>query len=64
MGNGAPKYEPEPPKMDEADISKFPLQASGQGHVGTLISTHQEPSQLQSNGSRMVHSATDVMIQQ
>ena len=28
MGSAAPKYEPEAPKVGDADISKFPLQAS------------------------------------
>ena len=28
MGSTAPKYEPEAPKVEDADISQFPLQAS------------------------------------
>ena len=28
MGSTAPKYEPEAPKVEDADISTFPLQAS------------------------------------
>lgn len=28
MGSDAPKYEPEPPKSEPLDVTKFPLQAS------------------------------------
>lgn len=28
MGPNVPKYEPDAPKLEDADVSKFPLQAS------------------------------------